>query len=534
MKVSVIHNSLLPMAKETPPQGEEASSFHITLCDEIPIGGEDAEEAPLELEEGVRAAIDELKEVDLGTPENPRPIFISTLLSNEDEKIYVELLKEYIDVFAWTYKEMPGLDPKVVVHRLAVKKTYLSPLRKAYLHLHLSTWEYPECVSLFLQQKSQPLVMCRAVLEPQSQVLGALAFHHGSWSTPPLNPLCRDHGKCGLRHRVEVLILALELKSLSKCDVAVIQKEVSTILTSRAKPRRVFAPENPLTSINSVVMLSTAFSRRSDHLWRQQHEARGLEERKTLKSSLTRSRSGKDWRCEAYLNPSRHSARHIKSLKISPSNGNPPSMYKSRSDMDISPEERFSEEVKHIFSPFPVSWSVNEFASKIDVVTPLDLIINYAIPQRGKGVRGSNLTAEEEGVSGPRGKAPSATKSVYPRNMAGLIKLRCTMKETMIAFDAPLAAVDPLTLAAFSPPLQPSRRSEVSSVAPTRDSYHQMVRKTQPDEEEKKPTGIKAPPPLRRFSLSLPPSSASPANPLRRAAATSSFKAIAFAVNPLP
>nr|GLL41887.1 uncharacterized protein LOC109150426 [Ipomoea trifida] len=91
-----------------PPQGEEASSFHITLCDETPIEREDAEEASHELEEGVRAAIDELKEVDLGTPENPRPIFISTLLSNEDEEIYVTLLKEYIDVFAWTYKEMPG------------------------------------------------------------------------------------------------------------------------------------------------------------------------------------------------------------------------------------------------------------------------------------------------------------------------------------------------------------------------------------------------------------------------------------------
>nr|GLL21809.1 uncharacterized protein LOC109154689 [Ipomoea trifida] len=113
-----------------PPQGEEASSFHITLCDETPIEGEDAEEAPHELEKGVRAALDELKEVDLGTPENPRPIFISTLLSNEDEKIYVELLKEYIDVFAWTYKEMPGLDPKVAVHRLAVKKT-CCPVKQA-------------------------------------------------------------------------------------------------------------------------------------------------------------------------------------------------------------------------------------------------------------------------------------------------------------------------------------------------------------------------------------------------------------------
>nr|GMC46657.1 uncharacterized protein LOC109150426 [Ipomoea batatas] len=113
-----------------PPQGEGASSFHITLCDEIPIEGEDAEEAPHELEEGVRAAIDELKEVDLGTPKNPRPIFISTLLSDEDEEIYVELLKEYIDVFAWTYKEMPGLDPKVAVHRLAVKKT-CRPVKQA-------------------------------------------------------------------------------------------------------------------------------------------------------------------------------------------------------------------------------------------------------------------------------------------------------------------------------------------------------------------------------------------------------------------
>ncbi|XP_019180259.1 PREDICTED: uncharacterized protein LOC109175453 [Ipomoea nil] len=75
---------------DVPPttQEEVASSFHITLCDETPIEGEDAEEAPHELEEGVRAAVDELKEVDLGTPENPRPIFISALLSDEDEEIY--------------------------------------------------------------------------------------------------------------------------------------------------------------------------------------------------------------------------------------------------------------------------------------------------------------------------------------------------------------------------------------------------------------------------------------------------------------
>lgn len=47
------------------------SLFHITLCDEIPVEGDDAEEEPKELEEGVQVAVDELKEIDLGTPKNP-------------------------------------------------------------------------------------------------------------------------------------------------------------------------------------------------------------------------------------------------------------------------------------------------------------------------------------------------------------------------------------------------------------------------------------------------------------------------------
>ena len=34
----------------------------------------------------------------------------------------MELLSEYKDVFAWSYKEMPGLDPKVAVHRLSIKR----------------------------------------------------------------------------------------------------------------------------------------------------------------------------------------------------------------------------------------------------------------------------------------------------------------------------------------------------------------------------------------------------------------------------
>ena len=33
----------------------------------------------------------------------------------------MNILKEYRDVFAWSYKEMPGLNPRVAVHQLVVK-----------------------------------------------------------------------------------------------------------------------------------------------------------------------------------------------------------------------------------------------------------------------------------------------------------------------------------------------------------------------------------------------------------------------------
>ncbi|KAA0054408.1 uncharacterized protein E5676_scaffold2750G00330 [Cucumis melo var. makuwa] len=56
--------------------------------------------------------IDELKEVKLGIVEEPYPTFISASLFSEEEVKYMSLLTEYRDIFAWSYKEMPGLDPK--------------------------------------------------------------------------------------------------------------------------------------------------------------------------------------------------------------------------------------------------------------------------------------------------------------------------------------------------------------------------------------------------------------------------------------
>ena len=62
-----------------------------------------------------------LEEIDLGTdPQKPRTISISSKLSEEEKAELILLLKEFRDVFAWDYSEMPRLDPRLVVHMLNV------------------------------------------------------------------------------------------------------------------------------------------------------------------------------------------------------------------------------------------------------------------------------------------------------------------------------------------------------------------------------------------------------------------------------
>ncbi|KAA0062672.1 hypothetical protein E6C27_scaffold79G001920 [Cucumis melo var. makuwa] len=76
------------------------------------------------LEDGGQSTVDELKEVNLGTIEEPRSTFISASLSTEEEGKYMSLLIKYKDIFAWSYKEMPGLDSKVAIHHVAIKPGY--------------------------------------------------------------------------------------------------------------------------------------------------------------------------------------------------------------------------------------------------------------------------------------------------------------------------------------------------------------------------------------------------------------------------
>nr|XP_027088706.1 uncharacterized protein LOC113710058 [Coffea arabica] len=104
-------------------QGQEsmASCHHIMISDPEEEE-EDADDAPPELEQGVKNTVDALKEIKLGTSDDPRPIYVSSCMTPEEEKEYVDLLLEFRDVFAWNYSEMSGLDPRIAVHNLSVKR----------------------------------------------------------------------------------------------------------------------------------------------------------------------------------------------------------------------------------------------------------------------------------------------------------------------------------------------------------------------------------------------------------------------------
>ena len=122
---TIIHTgqSSCQQAREDNTEEEVQNVFHITIQegkeDEIPE--EDVTHAPPQLEDGGQATVDDLKELNLGTSDEPKPIFVCALLSTDEIEEYYQLLLEYKDAFAWTYKEMPSLDPIIVVHHLAVK-----------------------------------------------------------------------------------------------------------------------------------------------------------------------------------------------------------------------------------------------------------------------------------------------------------------------------------------------------------------------------------------------------------------------------
>ena len=58
--------------------------------------------------------------IDVGVPDHPREIRISSSLSPDERSKLIDLLRSYLDLFTWSYEDMPGLDPTIVQHHLPI------------------------------------------------------------------------------------------------------------------------------------------------------------------------------------------------------------------------------------------------------------------------------------------------------------------------------------------------------------------------------------------------------------------------------
>jgi hypothetical protein len=52
------------------------------------------------------------------TPGVVENVFVGADCSPEEIQIYIELFKEFHDVFSWSYEEMPGIDPCIIEHEI--------------------------------------------------------------------------------------------------------------------------------------------------------------------------------------------------------------------------------------------------------------------------------------------------------------------------------------------------------------------------------------------------------------------------------
>src|SRR6266566_3402436 len=78
------------------------------------------------------SSADPLEEIDIGDGSTPRPTFVNANLKADQKSKVIVLLKEFVDCFAWSYTEMPGLNRDLVEHTLPIKpgfRPYKQPRR---------------------------------------------------------------------------------------------------------------------------------------------------------------------------------------------------------------------------------------------------------------------------------------------------------------------------------------------------------------------------------------------------------------------
>lgn len=72
----------------------------------------------VEEDENRTAVIEDIETISIGTDDDPKEVKIGFTLT--PSKDLIDTLKSYIDVFAWSYKDMPGIDREIAEHKIPI------------------------------------------------------------------------------------------------------------------------------------------------------------------------------------------------------------------------------------------------------------------------------------------------------------------------------------------------------------------------------------------------------------------------------
>ena len=93
----------------------------------------------------------------IGTKEHPTVVKISKALSEEQRERYIKLLKEYVDIFAWSYEDLKTYDTSIIQHKVPLKpnlKPFRQKLRRINPALFLVIVLVPKIVLKLLKNKA--------------------------------------------------------------------------------------------------------------------------------------------------------------------------------------------------------------------------------------------------------------------------------------------------------------------------------------------------------------------------------------------
>ena len=84
--------------------------------------------------------IEPTQAINLGTEEHPHMIHLAQSLSSEEKTEFIAFFREKKINFAWTYSDMPGLDPNLIMYHLSITpgtKPVKQKLHKMHPHVAL-------------------------------------------------------------------------------------------------------------------------------------------------------------------------------------------------------------------------------------------------------------------------------------------------------------------------------------------------------------------------------------------------------------